>query len=538
MCVALLVVGCKGEITLRGKSPFPDAPDAHCSQSKPGRVSARRLNNAEYGNTVRDLLHLGAAVDVSQQLPADSASLTAFDNDAALLDLSPERADAYLHAALAAVDAAWTSARSQLVTCDLASGGRACAEAALTALAPRAYRRPVTPDEVGSLLGVYDREKAGGASADDALKVSVEALLVSPRFLYLTNGVQDGVTRGVHRLNGYEVASRLSYFLWRSMPDEALFAAAANGQLATTSGLRAQVDRMLSLPGAALTSGFASQWLSLNKLPNIVVDATRYPGFTPEVRQDLGRETQALFDFVLSNKRPARELFTANYTFLNERLAAHYGVSGVTGEALQKMPVPVGQDRAGILGHAGIMMLSGGSSVRTSPVVRGHWVLAKILCESPPPPPPGIPPLGSTPGTSEGTLKQRLAAHRTQASCAACHTMMDPVGLGLESFDMVGKYRTQYEDGSPVDASGTLPSGVSFGNSRELLAAISTDKHAESCLTQYVLSYATGRTMSTADACTVQSVAGASFASGASLQDLVVNVVLSQPFQSNEQEVQ
>ena len=400
---------------------MPGSPDSKCTEGGPGRVPARRLTNVEYANTVRDLLYLSPTVDLTATFPADTYSLTTFDNDARLLDLPPERVDAYLHAALTAVDAAWTSSRARLVPCDVAAGGRGCAAQTLSALSKRAYRRPVTQSEVDALLGVYDQATQTGSTPDGALKVSVQAMLVSTRFLFVTNGVLDNVTTGTHRLNGYELASRLSYLLWRSMPDDALIAAAERGDLITQAGMRAQIERMLAAPAAALTTGFASQWLSLTELGKLAVD------LTPQLKADMARETQALFDHVLHEKLPARELFTADYTFLNQSLAAHYGnVGPVSGTALTRVALPAGQSRAGVLTHASILSVTAGSTVRTSPVVRGHWVLEKVLCAPPPPPPAGIPPLGDTPGTSEGTMKQRLAAHRTQPECAACHARMDP----------------------------------------------------------------------------------------------------------------
>ncbi|MBK7859915.1 MAG: DUF1592 domain-containing protein [Archangiaceae bacterium] len=531
LTVLLSLLGCEGAIVASSTelTPVKGAPDSQCTEGGPGRVPARRLNNVEYANTVRDLLYLAPTVDLTSTFPADTVALTAFDNDALLLDLPPERVDAYLHAALKAVEAAWSTSRSKLVPCDLAAG-RACAAQALGALVKRAYRRPVTQDEVDALLGVYDASMTAGLGAETSLKISVQAMLSSPRFLFITNGVKDNVTTGTHHLNGYELASRLSYFLWRSMPDDALLAAAERGDLTTQAGVRAQVERMLAMPAAAVTTGFGSQWLSLTELGRLAVD------LSGQLRIDMALETQALFDHVLRDKRPARELFTADYTFMNQNLASHYGVSGVSGTALTRVAVPQGQSRSGVLTHASILAVTAGSTVRTSPVVRGHWILEKVLCAPPPPPPAGIPALGETPGTSEGTMKERLAAHRTQPRCAACHERMDPVGLGFENYDMVGKWRTQYTDGSAIDPSGNLPGGEAFAGPTQLTSLLSSGTEMENCVTSNVMAFATGRRITTEDKCSIGSIARASFADGASLEDLLVNVATSRQFQLNVQE--
>ncbi len=533
---AALVTGCLGEATPvngleAGRSP--DSLDKSCPTVAAGRVSARRLNNEEYANTVRDLLFLDASVQPARDFPADLYSTTRFDNDATLLDLSPERAEAYFKAANTLATAAMAQSRAKLVTCDLAAG-RTCAAQTLSALATRAFRRPASQAEVDGLLAVYDASASAGASA--ALQRSIQAVLLSPSFLFVTSGDADGVTTGTHVLNGYELASRLSYFLWRSMPDDALFAAAGRGELAEAATLRTQVERMLDDPRASLAVGFPRQWLSLGELAGKAVDPTAYPGFDAALRADLVAETEAFFGHLVKQRRPPSELFTAPYSFHNARLAAHYRGAPVTGTALQQVALPADGTRAGIFSHASVLALSAGSPVRTSPTVRGKWVLDRFLCAEPPPPPADIPKLGDTPGTSEGTIKSKLAAHRSSASCSGCHQLMDPIGLGLESFDVVGRWRTQYEDGSAIDPTGAFPDGTQVSGAADVLRYLGSKPEVSACFAKKLMSYALARATTVSDECTAFSIAEQTFASDRSLTDLIVAIGLTRQFRANEQE--
>ena len=538
MFAALLFSGCVGSATgpVTGARPAasPDAVDLSCDASA-GHVPARRLTADEYAATVRELLYLPASVNPAAGFAPEAYSLQSFETDAALLQMSPDRAENYLTAAFKMASLAWTNTRARWMTCDAASGGRACVEATLSRLATRAYRRPVTDAELAALMGLHDASASQGTQV--ALTRAVQALLISPRFLYLSFGGAAGSDAATHVLDDHELASRLSYFLWRSMPDDTLFAAAASGALRTTAGLRGQVERMLEDPRSAMVTGFAHAWLALNELETAAVDEALYPGFTLELRRDLVQETERFVDHVVRERRPLRELFLADYSFMNARVAGHYGRTDVTGDAFQKVLLPADGSRRGLLSHASVLRANAGSGSRTATTIRGHWVLEKFLCQPPPAPPAGVPAFGEKPGTNEGTLKQRLAAHRADPQCAGCHVLMDPVGLGLENFDVVGKWRTSYADGSAVEADGVFPDGSAFDGPAALLQKLGEGEAVEHCLAEKALSYALSRQVQQADRCSARAIGKAAFEPGGTIVDLVMGVVLTRQFQQNDVEV-
>jgi hypothetical protein len=537
--VALAATGCFGEARLgnpdKGRLPdgrSTDSFDIQCVNVPAGRAASRRLTRTEYANSVRDLLFLDASVDPAKDLPPEQYGLDSFTNEASLLRMPPEKAQAYMSAAVTSAAAAFGTPRSKWQSCDLATGGDACARQTLTGLASRAYRHPATAEEVDALMAVYNAGKTGGDSADISLQRAVQAVLVSSRFLYLTFG--EGTLLGNHSLTGYELASRLSYLLWQSLPDATLLAAAASGELTSAAGMRPQIERMLNDSRSALTKGFATEWLSLQEVAGSNVDDTLFPGFTADVRRDLVLETQRFVDHVVQQRRPLKELFNADYTFMNARVATHYARIGISGETFQK--VPTNAPRLGVLAHASILNVSAGSPIRTSPTIRGHWLLEKMLCKAPPPPPAGIPPLGSTPGTSEGTIKERMEAHRTQESCSGCHALMDPLGMGLENFDVIGKWRESYPDGSTVDATGQFPDGTPVQNASDVLSYIANSADTQTCVTKKVMAYALSRHVGTDDECTAAAIAKVASEPGASLVEVILGVVLTRQFQQNELE--
>ena len=315
--------------------------------------------------------------------------------------------------------------------------------------------------------------------------------MVSPHFLFRWE--LDGAPsnpKAIRRLNEYELASRLAFFIWSSVPDDRLLDLAAKGAL--RKQLESEVQRMLADSRAeALVENFAGQWLQLRNLDIVRPDKNLFPVYTPELREDMRRETELLFVDVLRGNRPLTELLTARYSFVNERLAALYGLPNIQGEAFRKVALR-GNTRAGVLGHASVLTLTSDPD-RTSPVKRGKYVLDNILGTPPPPPPPNVPELEEA-GEIKGTMREQMAKHSTNAVCASCHEKMDPIGFAFENFDAIGRYRTE-DNGMPVDAGGQLYSGESFRNAAELRAIFATKKSDLfiRCVTEKMLTYALGR---------------------------------------------
>jgi Protein of unknown function (DUF1592)/Protein of unknown function (DUF1588)/Protein of unknown function (DUF1587)/Protein of unknown function (DUF1595)/Protein of unknown function (DUF1585) len=346
----------------------------------------------------------------------------------------------------------------------------ACARANLSDLARRAYRRPVTKDEIDGLMHFVER----GDTIDQGIQVAVEAILVSPRFLFRIE--PDG------KLDDFQFASRLSCFLWSSMPDDELFSLAEEHRLRDPQVLRAQIHRMLLDPKSrALAENFAGQWLQTRNLDSLQPDPARFPEFNAALRRDMQTETRLFFQSIIREDRPIADFIAANYTFLNERLAVFYGVPNVQGSQFRRVDLPPGSHRGGIFTQASILTVSS-YPARTSPVLRGKWILQELLDSAPPPPPPNVPPLDETNTAAAATMRQRMEQHRTNPACNGCHARMDPIGFDLENYDAIGRWRTQ--DGHfPIDAN---PEGV-----RQMLLK-NQDAFAR-CLASKLLTYAFGR---------------------------------------------
>ena len=375
------------------------------------------------------------------------------------------------------------------------AAGVSSRQAARTILAqfmPRAFRRPVTDAQLDRYLQFFDRAVQNGDSFEDAVKLALTAVLVSPHFLYRN---EFGPVDGEYRLDDYQIASRLSYFLWMSMPDDTLFALAAEGRLREPAVLAAQVDRMLADPKArAFTSAFMGQWLGFDSLGRTIQpDESKFPEFTPELCEAMKQETILTFESLLRRGGSLLELIDSRETWLNEALARHYGIEGVRGKELR--PVALADpNRGGLLGMASILTVTSGPT-RTSPVVRGKWVLETLLGEKVPEPPPDAGTLDAEAGESRGkTLREELALHRRNAACASCHSKIDPIGFGLENFDAVGRFRT-LEAGRPVDNSGELPGGETFRGPAELKQMLVKQRHTQFVrnVTERMLSFALGR---------------------------------------------
>ena len=407
----------------------------------------------------------------------------------------------------------------------------ACAHRIVANLARRAYRRPVTDAEVDKLTGFVKLAQDHGDNFDQGVRVALEAILVSPDFLFRIehDRAPDDPTEQ-HRIGDYELASRLSYFLWSSLPDEELFAAAEKGTLHQPEVLNAQVTRMLhDAKSVALVDNFAGQWLQLRNLDSIKPDPDKFPEFDPELRASMKQETRLFFKNLMDEDHSILDFLNARYSFLNERLAKFYGIDGVTGSGFRKVDL-TGSPRGGVLTQASVLTVSSYPN-RTSVVIRGKWVLENLLNAPPPPPPPDVPSLDEKGLGVTVSLRQQMEIHRANPVCASCHTKMDPLGFGLENFNAIGKYRTT--DGKfPIDSSGTTPDGRSFKSAVELenLIAAQPQSFAE-CVTEKMLTYALGRGLETYDKPAVRQIVTRLAAADYRFSKLILEIVNSLPFQ-------
>jgi hypothetical protein len=425
--------------------------------------------------------------------------------------------------------------RKRILVCDPKTGP-ACVDRILATLARRAYRRPVNGAEVASLRRFVTMAKEEGQSVEQGLGLAIQAMLVSPHFLFhIERDLYPNDPARAHRITDVELASRLSYFLWNSMPDGELLSLAEQRRLSAPGVLDAQVKRMLADPKAfALAENFAGQWLEVRNLDAIKPDPQKFPAWGPELRDDMKTETRMFFDAILRENRPISEFIDARYTFLNERLAKHYGIEGVTGPEFRRVELTT-PERGGVLSHGSVLAVSS-YPTRTSVVIRGKYILQNILGTPPPPPPPDVPQLDEQAVGTKASLRQQMESHRTTAICASCHSRMDPLGFALENYDAIGKWRTM--DGEfPVDSSGVLPDGKRFSSPAEMRTILNErlDEFSRT-LTEKMLVYALGRGLERYDRPTVRQITGRVEASGHGLQTLVREVVKSLPFQSRRAE--
>jgi hypothetical protein len=498
----------------------------------PGRITVRRLNRAEYNNTIRDLV--GVAFKPADDFPTDDVGY-GFDNIGDLMSVSPLLLEKYLAAAEKIVELAFkdSEGRRRIMVRNVSGKDDGPAvRAILENFARRAYRRPVSEDEVSRLITRFvEPAEKNGDGPIKGIQVAVQAVLVSPNFLFRIE--RDRRQRkgepASYPISEYELASRLSYFLWSSMPDEELFRQAGLGTL--RKNLDAQVKRMLADPKArALTENFAGQWLQIRNLQSMTPDPATFPTFDEELRQSMQHETELFFEAIIKEDRSILDFIDGDFTFVNERLARHYGIPGVKGSAFRRVHLP--EDRGGLLTQASILTVTS-NPTRTSPVKRGKWILDNILNTPPPPPPPNVPELANQKELT-GSLRQRMEQHRANAICASCHQRMDPLGFGFENFDGIGAWRVEEGD-IPIDPSGTLPGGQTFKGPRELRAVLK-QKEAEFrlCLAEKLLTYALGRGLEFADKCAVKDIAEAVKRQDFRFSSLVIAIVRSEPFQKRK----
>ena len=410
-----------------------------------------------------------------------------------------------------------------------------CARRIISALARKAYRRPVTAADLDPILAFY-RKARDARGFEEGIEVALQRILTDPEFVFRAErDPEDAAPGSVYRIGDLELASRLSFFLWSSIPDEALLTVASQGRLRVPSVLGQQVRRMLADPrSGALVQNFASQWLYLRNLRNQQPNSMTFPDFDDNLRRSFRRETELLFESVMRDDRSVVELMTADYTFVNERLARHYGIPNVYGSQFRRVPI-TDPARRGLLGQGSILMVTSHTD-RTSPPVRGKWVLENLLGTPPPAPPANVPPLPEKPQRDVATvptMRERMEHHRANPACASCHRIMDPIGLALENFDAVGAWRT-LDESQPIDATATLPDGTRVDGVVSLRASLASrgDQFVR-VVAEKLLTYALGRGVEFDDMPTVRSVVREAAPRKYAFSALVMAIVRSQPFQMN-----
>jgi len=448
----------------------------------------------------------------------------------------PRLEDGVIEGPLTVTGVSETPSRERIFVCrpTAESEETACATEILSKLARRAFRRPVTQDDIAASLAFYEQARSNGGDFEDGIRTAVARMLVSPFFLFRVEADSPDVPPGSdHAISDVELASRLSFFLWSSIPDEELLALAEAGRLREPSVLRAQVDRMLADSRAdALVENFVGQWLQLRNIESRVrPDFLLYPDFDENLRRAFRTETEMLFAHVLRQDRPVHELVEANYTFVNERLARHYGIKGVYGSRFRKVEL-TDPNRFGLFGHGSILALTSASS-RTSPIIRGKFIVTEFWNNPPPAPPADVPALEeSAPEGRPSTVREQLERHRADPNCAACHNNIDPIGFALEKFDVDGTWRETTREGLPIDSAGILVDGTAVNGPVELRQALVRNPELfAGTVTEKMLIYALGRGLTPADMPVVRSIVRNAAEHDYSLKAIVLGIVDSYPFQ-------
>ncbi|HEY5666562.1 MAG TPA: DUF1592 domain-containing protein [Gammaproteobacteria bacterium] len=424
------------------------------------------------------------------------------------------------------------ASREKIFVCEPAADlDLECAESILAALARRAYRRPVEAADVEPLLAFFE-EGAADAGFDAGIQVAIKRLLVAPEFLFRIEQDPEELPAGTpYELDALALASRLSFFLWSSIPDERLLGLAESGELEDEAVLEAEVRRMIADPKAdAFVENFAGQWLYLRNLDAIVPVQSNFPDFDDTLRQGLRRETELFFTAIVREDRSAFELLDADFTYLNERVAKHYGIPGIKGSHFRRVELGPDDPRRGLLGHGSILAVTSYPD-RTSPVIRGKWILENLLGAPPPNPPPDVPGLVATDGAGTViSMRERFAVHRENPSCASCHALMDPLGFALENFNAIGQWRTLGDAGEAIDASGAMPDGTSFDGISGLKVALGSSDQFLTTFTEKLLTYAVGRGMEHHDMPAVRHIVRDAAADDYRMTSFIMGVVKSAPF--------
>jgi hypothetical protein len=537
LALAALCLACQGEITgtaavsgggmpaLPGPGPSPSVTPPSCEAPAPGPSPLRRLTHREYDNTVRDLL--GDDGRLGAQFSREETFL-GFDNNATARGTTPLLAEQYLHAA----ETLAARAVQQLPTltgCDPndAAGRDGCAKSFIARFGARAFRRPLAATDQARFEGLYTSASSAWGFGK-AIELVLQAMLQSPHFLYRVELGSGAPQSGVLPLGPWQLAARLSYLLWGSMPDQALSDAASRGELVTREQVAAQAQRLSDDARSRYVLGdFHRQWLSLDLIEGF---ETSLDGFSDELRPLLQQETTELVSAVLwQGDGTLTSLLTAPYSFMNAKLAAFYGLSGPTGDAFERVPLEPARG-LGILTQGGILAAHS-HAAKTSPVLRGKFVREQLLCNPPPPPPPGVDFTVAEKDQSL-TVREQSVIHRADPSCAACHRFMDPIGLGFEAFDALGRFRAS-DGGRPVDSSGELlESDVNgaFNGPAELAHKLAASPQVAQCFARQWFRYAYGRDESAADACSVSSLERAMAESGGRISELVLALTRTDAF--------
>ncbi len=406
-----------------------------------------------------------------------------------------------------------------------------CARQIVSTLARRAFRRAVNDADVTPLLSFYQQERERTGNFEAGIEMAVRRVLADPEFIFRFEPTPARVSPGTpYRISDSELASRLSFFLWSSIPDDELLKLGIEGKLHEPAVLEKQARRMLADPKAgALVTNFANQWLYLRELKNANPDVTVFPDFDDNLRQGFQRETEMLFESVMRENRSVLDLLDADYTFVNERLAKHYGISNVYGPDFQRVPVP-GDARRGLLGHGSLLLVTSNAN-RTSPVIRGKWILENLIGSQAPTPPPDVPPLEEKPTAAARSVRERIEQHRANPACAGCHKIMDPIGLALENFDAIGRWRTT-DEGVTIDASAQLVDGTAIDGPASLRKALLNRPEAfVTAMTEKLLMYGMGREIKYYDMPAVRAVMKDAAPNRYRFSDLIMGIVKSSPFQ-------
>lgn len=469
-----------------------------------------------------------ARIDFARDMPEDNPGET-FDNDALSLFTDISYATKLMEAGYAAVDEAFKARRGAVFAACMTDSD-ACAKNILRQFAYNAYRRPVTAADDDRVFAIYKQVRTEGDGFEEGLRQAMVALIVSPQFVFRViehpNPRDPSLTAP---LDAYDIATRLSYFIWGSIPDGSLQAAAQNDQLRSPEQIAAQVRRMMADPRSIhVVEVLADQWLEMKKLRKASVNTTLYPGFSEALRKDMETETRLLVQKIFREDLPLNTLMNSGRSFLNARLAAHYGIAGFSGGNSTFTETDVGPLRRGILGHASVLTLTSHAD-ETSIVQRGKYVLKNLLCDMPPPPPAGV---INPPGSEQDRSQLRL----TNPTCVSCHSRIDPMGVGLQNFNTIGSYRTVDEAGASIVASGKMPDGTSFDGAISLSEAVANDGRAKVCATRRVMNLALGRALENADDCVVNRIAIQEDAFRQPVSKLVESIALSAEFRQQRGE--
>ena len=508
------------------------------AEYQPGRAALRLLSHQEYDQTVGDLLYTQKKASTIAVFEAAPKGPTGFASDTANVPLTPLTVEKYWSAATQLADEVLVeknktgSAFSKIAPCAIGKNqvDAACYETVVSDLGLRAWRRPLSASgsdsEKARLLGLMQQ----APNFDQGLKALISALLISPHFLFVSVPSEGARAEDFVNLDDFQIASRLSYFMWGTMPDEELFSLAQNGKLKDESTLAVQVSRMIRDDKARyLVAAIVNDWIGIDTLETMVT-----PGISDNLKRAMLEETwRFVADLVIQDKS-VMNLVTAKYTFANRVLADHYGLSLADPNGTQFQTLDLSASpRRGVLSQASFLLATAGSNTETRPVKRGKEVALRWLCEEVPPPPPGVPPLDSSKLPPNATPREVLAVHTNSPSCTGCHEKLDPLGLGFESFDAVGKWRTLYAQlgNATIDSSGRLDANTEFKDTRELLSEMGESARVKSCMAKKIMELATKRVASTKDDVCVTDVIGASKTGTAGkFSDLIKSVVLTRQF--------